>query len=459
MRGYFGIRRLGIILSETLLLVCSYLLAFYIRFDISPHTVPDRHLILLKAVLIALIFQLFLYIRDVYEFPKIRVATQFIARMVEALLLASASLWTLFYLFPQIEVGRGLFAINLVLSCTFLIVWHTLRRFYFESRTPPSNMVVLGTGRLARTLVQEVLRHPELGIKVHGFLDDNPALLGVSIVNPKVIALSKDLTNVVKERKIDRVIVELQDRRGRLPSDELLQFKTRGIKVEDATSFYERVTGKIAIENLKPSWLIFNSGFQVSKRQLIQKQFAESMISLALLILFSPLLLLAMIAIKLESAGPIFFRQERVGQDGKVFVLWKFRSMYQNAESATGPVWAQKNDRRVTRVGRILRSTRIDELPQLFNVLRGDMSLVGPRPERPAFVKELAENIPFYQLRHTVKPGVTGWAQIKNGYANSVEHTIEKLQYDLFYIKHMSFRLDSLITLETFKTVLTLDGV
>ncbi len=443
MWGYVGFKRGGAVLTETALLVGSCFAAFMIRFEAWPPARPDWHLILLKAILVALTFQLFLYLREVYDISKVRAANEFVLRLGEALLMASGLLWILYYIFPQIQVGRGVFAINLILSSAFLVSWHTLLRFYVGSRTPHSKMLVLGTGRLARTLVKEVLNRPELGFQVQGFVDDDPALLGVSIVNPKVIGLPADLPKIVSERKVDRIVVELQDRRGRLPSDDLLKFKTKGIGIEDATTFYERVTGKIALENLKPSWLIFNTGFCVSKRQMLQKQIAEFVISLALLTLLSPVILLAMILIKLDSRGPIFLRQERVGRDGRRFTLCKFRSMREDAESKSGPVWAAgKNDERITRVGKVLRRTRFDEVPQLFSVLRGEMSLVGPRPERPVFVKDLSAVIPFYQLRNCVKPGVTGWAQINNGYTNSVENTIEKLQYDLFYIKNMSFRLD-----------------
>ncbi len=457
MRGDLGFRSLGRILLETALLVSGCLAAFIIRLGVWPHTSPDRYLILLKATLIALTFQLFVYLCDVHDSPNVR-SSDFALRLGQALLLASASLWVAYYLFPQIGVWRGVFAISLVLSSALLALYHVLLRAYFGFRAPRSNVLVLGTGRLARSLVQELLRHPELGFKVRGFIDDDPALLGKSIVNPKVIGATLDLPRIVPERKIDRIVVALQDRRGRLPAEELLRLKTRGIEVEDATSMYEQVTGKIAIENLKPSWLIFSSGFDVSRRQLIQKQIVESVMALGLLLLFLPVLLLVMVLIKLDSRGPIFHRQVRTGQEGRPFTLWKFRSMREDAERETGPVWADAYDKRVTRIGKVLRATRIDEVPQLFNVLRGEMSLVGPRPERPIFVQELTESIPFYHLRHTVKPGLTGWAQINNGYANSVEDTIEKLQYDLFYIKNLSLRLDSQILLETFKTCVSLKG-
>ena len=205
--------------------------------------------------------------------------------------------------------------------------------------------------------------------------------------------------------------------------------------------------------------MIFNSGFDISRALAIQKRILSVVVSAVLLSLFLPITLLFMVLVRLDSPGPIFYRQERTGQDGRSFTLWKFRSMRQDAERGNKAVWsAGADDPRVTRVGKLLRRTRLDELPQLFNVLRGDMSFVGPRPERPQFVQELAATIPFYPLRHAVKPGITGWAQINHGYANSVEDTIEKLQYDLFYIKHMSVLLDALIILETIKTVLVRKG-
>jgi sugar transferase (PEP-CTERM system associated) len=253
-------------------------------------------------------------------------------------------------------------------------------------------------------------------------------------------------------------VVGLQDRRGKLPIKELLDFKTKGVAIEDATTFYERVAGKIPIENLKPSWMVFNSGFGVTKRALLEKRILSIVVSSILLVLCLPVMLVLAVLIKLDSKGPVFYKQERVGQDGKSFMLIKFRSMFENAESGTGPVWAKEGDDRITRMGRIMRRTRLDELPQFINVLRGDMSMVGPRPERPHFVQQLAESIPFYPLRHVIKPGITGWAQINYGYANTLDHTVEKLQYDLFYIKNMSWVLDSLIILETVKTVLVRKG-
>ncbi len=457
MGQYLAFRVVGIVALETSLLVLCVLDAFFIRFNQSVFAYEDgRWSMILKALLIAFVFQLFMHLRDVYDFQKTRSMGANIIRLAQALLPASVLLWCIYFVFPSLTVEPELLVTSLLLSTAFLVSWHTLLRLYFSVRSPRSNILILGTGRLAHELVKEIARRPELGFCVRGFVDENPALVGASIGQPSVLGVYQDLPELVSSHDVNRIAVEIKDRRGRLPIQTLLDVRTRwGIAVEEATSLYERVTGKIAIENLKPSWMIFNPGFEVSRRLLIQKRILSIIASSVLLLLFSPLILLVILLIKLDSPGPVFHRQKRVGQDGRVFTLWKFRSMYEDAERHTGPVWSTgARDPRVTRVGRILRRTRLDELPQLYNVFRGDMSLVGPRPERPHFVEELARTIPFYQLRHSVKPGLTGWAQINFRYANSVEDTIEKLQYDLFYIKHMSLVLDTVILLETIKTVL-----
>jgi sugar transferase (PEP-CTERM system associated) len=249
----------------------------------------------------------------------------------------------------------------------------------------------------------------------------------------------------------------MTDRRGSLPIAELLQAKLAGVRVEDAATTYERITGKLLTDGLKPSWLIFSDGFRASRWTRMVKRGFDVMLAAAGVLLAAPLMLLTALAIRLESAGPILYRQERVGENGRVFTLFKFRSMRVDAESGT-PVWARPNDDRVTRVGRVIRLTRLDELPQLWNVLRGNMSFVGPRPERPYFVQQLVAEIPFYMARHAVKPGVTGWAQVKYRYGASVEDAMEKLRYDLYYIKHLSISFDLTIVADTVKVILTGKG-
>lgn len=459
MWRYLALRKLGIVFFETLLLVEGVLLANYIRLATYPLSWIEAKEIVPKAILIAIVFQISLHLHDIYGFRGARLRKEYAVRLCQALIIATVVLWIIYFIAPNLMVGRGVFVISIIVNSIVLVLWHTLVRIYLGNRLPHTNLLVLGTGNLAREAVKEILRHPELGIKVLGFVDDNPQLVGVSIVNPKVIGLYEDLPQLVAEHKIDRIVVGLQDRRGKLPIKELLGFKTHGVAVEEATTFYERVAGKIPIENLKPSWMVFNSGFTVSKRLLLFKRILSVIVSSLLLLIFSPIFLILALLIKMDSKGPVFYKQERVGQNGKLFKLIKFRSMRQDAESHSGPVWASaQTDDRVTRMGKILRRTRLDEMPQFYNVMRGDMDLVGPRPERPHFVDQLEKEIPYYPLRHTVRPGVTGWAQINYGYANSVEHTIEKLQYDLFYIKNISWILDALIILETAKTVLVRKG-
>jgi sugar transferase (PEP-CTERM system associated) len=459
---YLALRKLGAVFLETLLLMCCVLAAYGVRMQELPigRSAIEQYQILPKAILIALVFQLSLHLNDIYNFHYTQALKEYIIRLAQALFMATLVLSVIFFVNPVLVVGRGIFILSLIFSAIFLIIWRTLLRMYFGKRHPSTNLVVLGTGTLARDAVKEILQRPELGIRVLGFVDDSPQLLGVSIINPKVIGNYEDLPKLVADHKVDRIVVGLPDRRGKLPIKDLLDLKTKGVAIEEVATFYERVAGKIPLENLKPSWMVFNSGFTISRQLLIEKRIISIVASFLLMLLCSPIILLLMALIKLDSKGPVFYRQKRVGQDGKVFVLWKFRSMVADAEVNTGPVWSDgaKKDPRITRIGKFMRRNRLDELPQLFNVFKGDMSFVGPRPERPNFVQQLSDTIPFYSLRHVVKPGITGWAQINYGYANTLDHTIEKLQYDLFYIKNMSWILDALIMLQTVKTVLVKEG-
>ena len=273
-------------------------------------------------------------------------------------------------------------------------------------------------------------------------------------MNLQILGSINNLEKIVLENRPDVVVVALSERRGVFPYREMLNCKMQGIRVEDWPTFYEKLTGKILIQNLRPSWLIFSEGFARTGFVRTMKRTTDILLAAFGLCVSFPLMVCISLFIKLSSRGPIFFKQERVGEHGKVFTLYKFRTMIADAEKETGPVWAQETDPRITRLGIILRRTGLDEIPQLCNVLKGDMSLVGPRPERPHFVAELQEQIPYYSQRLTVKPGVTGWAQVRYGYGATVEDALEKLQYDLYYIKNMSFFLDFLIMLSTLHKVL-----
>lgn len=270
----------------------------------------------------------------------------------------------------------------------------------------------------------------------------------------EVLGSYSDLPKVVSEHRVDRIIIALDDRRGRLPVEDLVSCKFKGVSIDDSLAIQEELTGKIITHGLYPSWLIFSEGFNQSRLLLMTKRFMDVVLSLFLLAVSIPVCLITILAVKLDSPGPIFFVQRRVGEKEKAFHMIKFRSMHHEAESLTGPAWAVPDDERITRIGGFIRRFRIDEIPQLYNILKGDMSFVGPRPERPHFVKKLKEIIPFYAERFAVKPGLTGWAQVNYSYGASIEDAIEKLEYDLYYIKHMSVFLDLLVVLRTAKVVL-----
>jgi sugar transferase (PEP-CTERM system associated) len=318
-------------------------------------------------------------------------------------------------------------------------------------------MLILGTSPGGVELVREILQRPELNLSVAGFLDENGQDIGKSLVNPRIIGAVADVERIAREKKIDRVVLALKERRGQTPIKALLHLKFAGVGVEDIHTFNERITGRIVLEHLSPSWLILSGGFRKSTVMLAAKRATDILVSAVGLLLTWPIFFLIALAVWLESGLPIFFVQERVGLKGHSFGLLKFRSMRQDAE-ANGPQWATSDDNRVTPIGRFLRKTRLDELPQLWNVFRGEMSLVGPRPERPFFCQLLEEKIPLYALRHSVRPGITGWAQVKYQYGSSVEDAKAKLEYDFFYIKHVSPLLDFVILFETAKVVLRRRG-
>jgi sugar transferase (PEP-CTERM system associated) len=314
-------------------------------------------------------------------------------------------------------------------------------------------VLIVGTGEAGVSLTREILSRPDLNLQVVGFLDEKGENIGKSLINPCIIGAAADVDSVVAREKVDRVVLSLAERRGWTPVRQLLDLKFAGVRVEDVHSCYERVTGRILLERLSPSWLILSDGFRKSPILLVTKRAMDLVASFFGLLVSLPVMALTALAVWLETGSPILFRQTRTGQWGHPFEMMKFRSMYQNAEQH-GPRWAAEGDNRITRVGRFIRKTRLDELPQLMNVLRGDMSLVGPRPERPHFCAMLEEQIPYYNQRHAVRPGVTGWAQIKYQYGASVEDAKEKLELDLFYIKHLSVMLDLAIIFETLKVML-----
>jgi sugar transferase (PEP-CTERM system associated) len=380
--------------------------------------------------------------------------------LLRALGAASLILALLYYWVPNLVIGRGVFGIASAISVILIAGWRIAFNWVSRQLKPAERLLIVGTNHAAVELAKELFnRRHELGVELVGFVDSDRSRIGTSLLNPGIIGAVSDIPAIVRQRAVDRVVVSLADARGKLSMDELLQMKlTQGVRFDHLASVYEEYTGKIAVENLRPSWMIFSEGFRKGIWLESVKRLSDVTFSLVGLIVALPLMALAALALRISSSDPVLYAQTRVGRNGVPFTIYKFRSMRADAEATSGAVWSVENDPRVTRVGRILRRTRLDELPQLWNVLRGDMSFIGPRPERPEFVADLERQIPYYGQRHVVRPGLSGWAQVRHGYGATIEDAREKLQFDLFYIKHMSFPFDVYIVLETVKTVLVRAG-
>ena len=412
----------------------------------------------LKTALATLFCLAAFYLFDLYDFVVMHDRRELVLRLVQALGLAWVALAFAFYAFPQLMLGRGISLIALPLALGLMVGWRVSIHWLLGHPDFGEKILIVGSGNLAVELAREMLERRDAGYRIAGFVSNDPELLGKSLINPRVIGLTTELDEVVRRENIDRIIVAMGERRGQLPTHELLQLSLAGtVNIEEGASFYERVTGRVALNMVRPSWLIFSSRGRQARISGIVRNIVHRLVALVGAILSLPLAVVTAILIKLDSRGPIFYKQERVGKNGGLFNVVKFRSMRTDAEQA-GPVWASQDDDRTTRVGRIIRKLRVDEIPQFWNILRGEMDFVGPRPERPHFVSQLAEEIPYYEQRHLIAPGLTGWAQIKYPYGASIEDARQKLQYDLYYIKNLSLLLDLVILVSTLQVILSTKG-
>jgi len=372
--------------------------------------------------------------------------------------MAAAVVWgflfaALAFSVPSLRLSRAAASLGIGVGTLGVIGLRWL--FSFQTMIPRfrERLLFLGATPAADRLISELEAHNP-GYEILGFVDDRPAR-EISLTNGfRVLGTTEQLHEIATTTQAGTIVVALTERRGAFPMQEILNCKLRGVTIEDYPAFYEKLTGKIFVQNLRPSWLIFSEGFTRTRLVSFLKRMVDLALSSLFLALGWPVFLGVAIAIKLDSRGPVFFRQERVGDRGRVFTLLKFRTMIDGAEGVTGPTWATEEDPRNTPVGRWLRRTRLDEFPQILNVLKGEMSFIGPRPERPHFVAQLQEKIPYYAQRHTVKPGITGWAQVRYRYGATIEDAEEKLQYDLYYVKNMSPFLDMLILLSSVQVVL-----
>jgi sugar transferase (PEP-CTERM system associated) len=458
LHTYFPARTLFLGISEALLVTTAFVIATFARLGAS-----DANLMLnyeqgfLKISVVAVVFILCMYYFDLYDSLVLSNRREVLTRLVQVLGTVCIMLALLYFAIPTLQLGRGIFVMGFALVAFLLFAW---RRLFLAVNTMPQfaqRALILGDSALAKSLIGEIESRKELGIRVAAHLremenGENPyASLSEA---ERFEALSKQ----VESYRASRIIVAMGERRGKLPVEALLQLKASGIQVQDGAEVYEAITGKVPLESLRLSWLLFSPSFYVSRPLLVYKRIFSFMISLFCLIVASPIMAIAAIAIRLDSRGPIIFQQKRVGEGGKLFTLYKFRTMVDGADQDHNFRPAEKTDGRFTRVGMWLRRARIDELPQLVNILRGDMYFVGPRPFVQNQEEECLAKIPYYRQRWSVKPGATGWAQVNRGYCATIEDNTEKLAYDLFYIKNISIGLDLLIMFKTLKTLLLSRG-
>ncbi len=450
-----------LVVGETALLVAAVVIASLAIAGAYAQELVSDNTAILRVLLIVVVSQICLHYSDLYDLRTIENKHDLARRVVRAIGATSLILGIAYWLFPLLVVEQGVFLLAAALSLVFVMIWRSLFDAVSE-RLASERLLLVGTGPAAVVLARELYeRRHELGVTIVGFVDPDPSRVGAPVINPGVVGTIDDIPALASRMSVDRVVVSLSDERGKLPMDKLLDMRLQsGVLFDHLASVYEEYTGKIALENLRPSWMVFSPGFRKTRLLRLTKRLFDVVASVTGLILASPLMLLSAILVKLESPrDPILYHQERVGLNGARFTIHKFRTMRTDAEARTGPVWsAGDSDPRITAVGRFMRKTRLDEIPQLWNVLAGDMSLIGPRPERPSFVEQLTREIPFYGQRHVVKPGVTGWAQVRSTYGASVEDALQKMQYDLYYVKHMSLTFDLLIALETVKTIVLRRG-
>jgi len=454
-KQYYPIRNILFVVGEGLFIYVSFLLASWII--LGADTVYPGSWIFLKVFLITIICQICLYYNDLYNLKIVAKFNELAWRLVQALGFTAILLALVYIIFPGAIIGKGIFILSIFFVILLVVFWRFCYKFIINRGFFNQKILLLGSADLIKDIKREIDERKDCGYAVAAEFpeknkDENPKN------NEKLEFLCGEryegLAEIAKFLGIKKIIAAFKEKRQAFPTKELLKCRVGGIEVVDGNSFYEMLTGKLFVEQVNPSWLIFAEGFQKSRIRLSLKRILDLILSVIMLIMFSPLILITALLIKIDSKGPVFFSQKRVGENRKEYRVHKFRSMVYDAEKESGPVWCTEEDDRVTRVGRILRKYRIDELPQLWNVLKGEMSFVGPRPEREFFVKELEGTVPYYGVRFTVKPGITGWAQVCYSYGSSVEDAIEKLNYELFYIKNMSSLMDLMIILRTIKIVL-----
>jgi sugar transferase (PEP-CTERM system associated) len=448
---YYPVRTLVLLIGEALIVWTSFVLGAIYELREDSYLVLNYEGGYLKILAVTLLVLLCSHWLDLYDTARLQTKSELYFRLLMVPGVLAFVLAAIAYVRPNYLLGSGSSAVGLLILTFALFGWRLGFTWLVQLPILVERVYVLGTGERAQRVVQGLRQNPEIGVEIASWTGKMEGAVTLE-------AVAAHLMEVVEKQKVHRVIVATPDRRGALPMKELLELRMRGVKIEEATSWLEKITGKIEVENLNPSWLVFGQGFRRGAIFILIRRVISVGISLLGLFLALPLFPFIILAIRFDSKGSVFYSQTRVGKGGRTFQVVKFRTMRQDAEAATGPQWAGTHDPRVTRIGKFLRSSRLDEIPQLWCVLKGDMAFVGPRPERPEFIDMLSKEIPYYGVRHMVRPGLTGWAQVRYKYGSTIEDAREKLQYDLFYIKNASVGLDLLIMFQTVKTVLLRRG-
>jgi sugar transferase (PEP-CTERM system associated) len=445
---------LALLFSEIVLIVVCYALASLFTTYLNPWTYLITEHNFWKVLLVVGLIVLGLYFQDLYA--DLRVMSRILVVQQVCLSVGCALLVMAFlgYLTPNLLLGRWLMIVGSLGVVLVLPLWRIFYWRYIISALGSERVLLIGNSSILGEVADTVLAKPEFGYSIIGYLhEDEPGNFAVPCLGPV-----SDVKRVCQEYKPTRIVVGMAERRNRLPMQDLLEIRFGGVRIEDAADTYEMAMRRVCSRKLQPSQLVFSSGLGPRPRAIAIQSFYSFVLGLLGLVVFSPFMLVAAILVRTTSRGPILYRQRRVGVNGKIFTVYKFRSMYVDAEARTGAVWAKKDDPRVTPVGKWLRKLRLDELPQFWNVVRGDMAIVGPRPERPEFVEVLAHQIPYYRQRLAVKPGITGWAQINHKYGDTELDAMIKLEYDLYYIKNVAAALDFYIIFHTVKVMLLSRG-
>jgi sugar transferase (PEP-CTERM system associated) len=449
---YYPTRTVILLLCEALLVSGCFFLATFVFLGFDTYIALFYEHGLLKISAITALTVVLSYYFDLYEPQIVSIPVEIYFRLLLVLGFDCFLLSATLFFYPELVIGHFVYSLGFALLAPALILWRKAYDWIVSHKLFREHVYVLGSGDQARSIVETIRSRPDIGMEIVGWRD-------VQLDREqRKQAWIDDLVRVSKDQPaVHRIIVALEDARDELPVQELLNLRFQGVTVEMAGTVSERLSGKIQLDGLRPSNFLYSEGFRIRPSQQITRRIASTCAAAVGLILFLPFFPIVAFLVRLSSKGPIFFRQTRMGLGGRHFEVVKFRTMFTDAEAA-GAKWATKNDPRVTKIGMFMRKIRIDEIPQLWNVLRGDMSFVGPRPERPEFVPWLAEELPFYYLRHLIRPGLTGWAQVRYGYGATLAETREKLEYDLYYVKHMSLGLDLLIMFETIKTIVRRRG-